>query len=251
VHHDEKSEREFREALLRVGLRSIKNAEWFLALVQEPLEPDGAHSLVREQLWHDLLALGILASRSPDPKCQGAPLSEKERSVWRGASGLGRTIGGPRDRTLEAGSFEYRAWWTGIRRIQEQVSAGLNAALNKRCIDIPLAHVILRLGDPRNSGIVFPLDDLIVGKSVHDVHAGAEGAVLLRLKQLLDKYALLLRQCECDTCEKVFFIARRQDQQYCSSRCRMRIVMRNRRARERASKSRFAPQAKKSRRQHH
>jgi|GEM_PF-5298979 len=225
VQPDEKSETEFRKALERVGSRPIKNLQWFMEWWMKPL-PSATDMNALERVWQDLLALSILASRSQRPESQRMQLSNEECGIWQSATGI-----------KDQWRFEI------VLHIRVLVGEILNATANKQCIEVLLPQVILRIGDPGSSGTLYPINRLIARNSLGDidfeVHSGAEGAVMLRLKQLLDLHGLRLRRCQCQSCPKhiYFFIAGRKDTRYCSHQCRSKINMKNWRERNRLPKS--------------
>jgi hypothetical protein len=222
-------EDDFLRAWKRVGgIRLNKNGEWFLSLCREEFPAKGGHTSEREALWHDLLALGILACRTANDS--GPKLSEEEHKQWESAARLTRPgnlwpLEGPVEK-----SFEYRAWWNSVRGIRQRICTGVQDLLEGRTVRLCLASMIYEVPPQGGHRLFFPFDRLTVGKGLNDVVAGLEGAVLLRFQQFLEKHAPLIRSCEgCNTT----FIAHRRDQKFCRGACRAKLAMRRMRSDER------------------
>ena len=214
---------EFRAALQRVGVGLRKNGEWLLRFIDTPLESKGPHTVDRELLWHDLLALGLLACRGESAQC-GQELNEQEQRLWRSATDFYGSIWSSQ-KPLEH-SFEYGHWWKSIRHLQRTVGVAIGEVLKDGETQLRLPDVIYEIKAPGKGQLTFPLDRLTIDAERGSATAGATSAVLLRLKHVLDSFISYISVCKCET----FFIKRRADQQYCTRQCQMRHLMQTKRA---------------------
>ncbi len=218
-HNEHNAEREFRQALQRVTLRAEESAEWFFEFCRKDLNLLSKEQ--REELWHDLLALSIVATR-PNVDSLKGPLTPEERRQWQWAA-LWPRYPWDRKRPQDA-SFEHRNWWQEILNIQKKVDAAIAGILAQGRVLISLEHVAFEIG----SGVMIPVFPLAAWTSVKDGtdFTGPEGAVLIRLVQVVNATGSRFHRCESGKCSKIF-IMRRYMQKYCTNTCRSRVAMQN------------------------
>lgn len=210
------AESQFREALGRVGAGLNKNAEWFLRFCTMPL-----NTLTREQrveLWHELLALILLATRLDLSKA-GERLSTMEASSWNYLESW------PMARNPLTGvsepSEDYDRWWQWVQDLQFQIQERIEAALDHDYPPLRLSDISLQL-TPDGLVPLFPLDMFVKTDTEGKDIRGADGAILIRLSLMLHKCGRHLHQCPA--CMSVF-LAARKGQTFCSPTCRARIGM--------------------------
>lgn len=221
------AETQFREALGRVGAGLNKNADWFLKFAEMALD-----TLTREQrivLWHDLLALIILATRL-DPSKAGERLSTVESGSWNYLESW------PMARNPVTGVSEpnedYDRWWQWVQDLHFQIQERIEAALDREYPPLRLSDIALQL-TPDGLVPLFPLDMFVKKDTEGKDIRGADGAILIRLSLMLHKCGRHLH--ECPACQSPF-IAVRRGQRFCSQNCRARIGMQRWRSTNAASK---------------
>lgn len=223
---EQTAERQFREGLSRVGTTLGKNLLWFINFSQLPL-----HALTVEQklqLWHDLVAIMVLASRSPDLP-GGRPLSSGESSFWQYLEAcLGRNA-------IETGNSDYQSWWHWIGELHLQIEELIYNVVEHQGTSLQLSHVRLDIG---SHGLVpmFPLDMFTeTNRDAASLIRGGDAPILVRLALAIHAYQNKVHRCPA--CENIF-VALRSDQAFCTSNCRSRFGMKRWRAKQSSVRAR-------------
>lgn len=210
----------FREAVLRVGASLKRNAEWFLSFGQRTREDlELMPHAQRVQLWHDLLVLSVLATR-PTGNGAAVPLSADEEQAWTFAANWPEYPW--TGQYPSPTSTEYHSWWSGMLNIHRAIDAALTEEIANRRPILYLEHVAFRGND-----VVFPVAAWRSTKEGTE-WVDAEGAVLVQLLRVLQRFAGRFRQCRAwrpdsrARCRGVFVAHHRSDQTFCSTRCRVR-----------------------------
>lgn len=222
--------REFREALRKVGAGLKKNGSWLLDFSkQELVGADDRHSKAREDLWQCLLALAILATRNEENESDlGRALNNEEARLWRDANKLRQPFRfDPVDEPIEK-NWKYQAWWGSVVQIQRTITNLLAKFLAEGSIAIPIQDAQYLVSRGAKGRLRFPLRQIAIGQE--ESRSGVESAVLFRLGQILGGFGHRLRQCRGKGCSKGIFIGGRSDQRFCSRQCQMRHLMRTKRA---------------------
>ena len=207
------AESQFRDALSRVGSGLEKNADWFLRFCQINVESLTFDAKVT--LWHDLLALVVLASR-PDASKAGEKLSAMEASSWHYLESW------PVHRSAASGTDEatddFGQWWQSVLHLRTNIQERIESALNNYYPPLQLSNITVQL-TPHGLIPVFPLDMFV---KTTDSIRGADGAILIRLSLAIQKFGRYLHRCPA--CNSIF-LAARKDQSFCNATCRSRIGM--------------------------
>jgi len=212
----------YREAIKVTGTDLLSNAQWVLAFCRRDLTK--FTSFERLQLWDQILALCILATRQPTKSTSDKTLTSAERQAWERASNWPRYPWDPKQ-TAEQ-SEEYDSWWQHLLGIHEIQCKTIEEATTGRPVEMPMTHIVLS-PSPKGPIATFPLTSFRT--SAEGTHfSGADGAMAVRLLQILQKYCGLIRRCP--QCQGMF-IASRKDQRFHDSGCRSMMGMRKKRGR--------------------
>lgn len=213
---------EFCLARTNVGVSLRRNGEWLLrfASLEQPLFDEDEHATKdKVDLWHNLLALGVLTNRPV--KEAGRDLNETEAKEWRGATNLYRTPLWP-----EA----YKEWWKSVRLVRAEVHMVLNNLLRDGHVELELTDAKCEIDLQGHKLLRVPLASLFIGDRMP--RASLQTAVLLRLAAVLEQHRLR----RCVGC-KILFFAHRSDQVYHARSCQMKAVMQRHRDKRSKKKS--------------
>jgi hypothetical protein len=218
----------YREAIKVTGTDLLSNAQWFLKFGQRDLSKFTSYELL--QLWNQMLAICILATRQPGKSASAKTLTTAERQHWERAANWPRFPWNPKQTPEQ--SEEYEAWLQHVLGIGEIVGKTNEQATTGQPVAMPMKEIVL-VPSPKGPRPTFPLTSFRT--SAEGTHfSGADGPMAVRLLQILQKYYGLIHRCP--QCQDLF-IARRKDQRFHDSGCRAMMGMRKKRRSARRPKS--------------